>query len=307
MEKSPEYNLNTVLDKLTNPATPLEERIATTRQLFPEKRKNEFLERADTDSRERPVRYFRLVTYEELRMILNSIDINSTSNSYFQESFEKQSDEIKKALKYFLEREGIYETFEKEFAELVGNFTLENYRNFVQHKLPKIMLYKLHISSSGGGRFSGLTGLTSLSVDAPYQPPYDPSKERARNQEGLPVIEMVIPADQIHVHPLFKTMNLEMEKEVDVTDIKPEWIVDVYNGTQDFAERFVKNPNSVLYPLYEEKKEAKAFYGDYVSTNTMWDILQDWKIKESIADLIPKVKEQDIDEDNPDLQQPFLH
>lgn len=116
---------------------------------------------------------------------------------------------------------------------------------------------------------------------------------------------MSIPSDQVYVHPLFKTMNLEMEKEVNVVDIKPEWIVDVYNGTQDFAERFIKDESSVSYPVYQEKKVKDQFLRDYLGNNAIWDILQDWKQEESIADLIPTDKLSDIDEANPELQKPF--
>lgn len=299
-------NINPDFVSLTHSDTPLEERINLTRELFPSNRKEELLAETNTDKRERPVRYFRLVTYKELETILASLDVNSIDNPYLQESFQKQSDEILKSLRYFLEDEELYDEFEEDYKKLEADFTLDNYRNFVQRKLPRIKLFKLHISSKGGGRFSGITGLVSLSVGAPYQPPSDPSKERVSNQEGLPVIEMIIPADQVYVHPLFKTMNLEMEKEVNVTNIKPEWIVDIYNGTQDFAERFVKDPKSVLYPGYVEKTKNDRHLIDYISTDKIWDILQEWKNNESIAELIPKVKERDIDENNPDLQKPLL-
>ncbi len=293
-------------EKLTNPKTSLEERIAITRQLFPEKRKAELINMADVDSKDRPVRYFRLITYEELKRILSSMDLNSVNNRYLQESFNKKSDDIKKALRYFLESEGIYEEHKQDFETLAVDFTLENYRNFVQNRLPRIKLFKLHISSSGGGRFSGLTGLMSLSVGAPYQPPYDPSKERARNQEGLPVIEMVIPSEFIYIHPLFKTMNIEMEKEVDVTNIKPEWIVDIYHGTEDFSDRFIKDSSSVLNHVYKEKTATNELLLEYIGRNDIWDILQEWKQKESIAELIPKTKLSDIDETNPELLKPLI-
>jgi len=299
-------SINSDFVKLTNPNTPLEDRILITRQLFPEGRKNEHLAEADTDTKERPVRYFRMVTYKELEMILISLDANSTSNQYLQDSFIKQSDQIRMSLKHFLEDEELYDELKDDFQRLEEDFTLDNYRNFVQHKLPRIKLFKLHISSKGGGRFSGVTGLVSLSVGAPYQPPSDPSRERTSNQEGLPVIEMVIPSDQVYVHPLFKTMNLEMEKEVNVTNIRREWIVDIYNGAQDFAERFIKDPKSVLYPGYIEKTKDDRHIMDYISGDRVWDILQEWKANESIADLIPKAKEKDIDQNNPDLQKPLL-
>jgi len=123
-------------------------------------------------------------------------------------------------------------------------------------------------------------------------------------------VEFSIPSDQIYVHPLFKTMNLEMEKEINSLRLKPEWIVDIYNGTRDFADRFIKDPQSVLYDEYRYQKKQGHILEfddhDYISETDIWNILQEWKQKESIADLIPKNKLNDIDENNPDLEEPLL-
>ena len=298
-----DYNRTSLINRLTNPGATLEERLGISRYLFPSERKAEMLRSADKDSKGRPVKYFRLVTYKELGRILESGSMNSANTPYLQELFMQQAADIQKSLLQFLQDEGLLEFFEKDLHELSDNFTLENYRNFVQKKLPRIKLFKLHLSpNGGGGKFIGITGLVSLSVGAPYQPPSNPTG----NRPGLPVIEMVVPSNEVHVHPLFKTMNIEMEKEVDTTDIKPEWVADVYIGMEDFAERFIKDQGSVLNPLYKEARAKGRLVIDYVGPRDTWDILQNWKRQESIAELIPIDKLKDIDETNPDLQKPLL-
>jgi len=295
-------NRDVLISRLTAIDTPIEERISLTRNLFPEERKREILTTADKDSKGNPVRYFRLVSYEELNAILNHPQNAVLENPNATESFQKNSKRIKDALRSFLEQEDIYIQSEKDFAELSDNFSLDSYRNFVQRKIPRIKLFKLHIGT--GGDFPGLTGLNSVSVGAPYQPPYNPAESRAGHKEGLPVVEFSIPSDDVIVHPLFKTMNIEMEKEVNTLDLRPEWITDVYNGTEDFVERLINDPQSVLYPQYEAKRSELTM--DYIGEGNIWDILQNWKREESMADLIPVNKMAEIDENNPELQRPLL-
>ncbi len=292
---------NILIARLTAKDTSIEERITLTKELFPEERKREILANADVDSKGRPVRYFRDMVIEELEAILNHKESSPLENPLAGEQFLKKSIEIKRDLKYFLNKEGIYDQFKDDFEKLASDFTLDNYKKFVQRKLPRIKLFKLHIGSEGGGGYIDITGLKSLSVGSPSQPP-----SRSDNKKESPVIEFSIPSDEVYVHPLFKTMNIEMEKEVNTLDLKPEWIVDVYNGTQDFAERFIKDPKSVLYSEYQKKEEARHVIIGYISENAIWDILQSWKHTESIADLIPVKKLEDIDENNPNLQIPLV-
>ncbi|MEK7567736.1 MAG: hypothetical protein AAB513_02340 [Patescibacteria group bacterium] len=292
--------------KLVASDTPLEEKIAISSQLFPERRKKERLETADIDSKSRPVRYFRMVSYGELESILNSTDENPLTNPAIAESFQRKINEIQLSLKRFLEEEKLYDTLKDEFAELCANFTLVNYQHFVQYKLPRISLFKLHISPYGAGSYLGVTGLSSLSVGAPYQPPSNPAEERGTNKAGLLVVEFSIPSDSVYVHPLFRTMNIEMEKEVNTRTLNSEWVIDVYNGTEDFAERFIKDSQNVLYPEYQHQVENGSVVLDYISERVVWDILQNWKRQESVADLIPVTKLEDINPDNPNLQKPLI-
>ncbi len=291
-----------LISKLTDKNTSLAERISLAKELFSDERKKEMIDSADMDNKGRPVRYFRTATYEELRAILNSDESNPLQNPLGKELFSKKANQVQNSLKSFLKKENIYEQFKKDFDELCSDFTLENYRKFVQSKLPRIELFKLHISAYGGGGFTDITSLKSLSVGVPGEPPCDPSG----GKPGFPVVEFSIPSDEVHVHPLFKTMNIEMEKEVNTLILKPEWIVDVYNGTEDFAERFVKDPQGVLYTAYQQKKENGDFVMDYVGESSVWDILQNWKHTESVADLMPVRKLTDIDENSPNLQTPLI-
>jgi hypothetical protein len=299
------------ITELTNPHHLTNRRIEITKKLFPEDRKKEMLGSADKDKLGRPVRYFRFMTYKELKAILLSRD-QELQDRIANDEFIKKSKEIKGSLKNFLEEEKIYEQFKNSFEALSLNFTLENYRKFIQCELPRIKLFELHISMYGGGGYLGITGLRSLSVGAPYQPPADPSEERGRDKEGLPVVEFSVPSDQVYVYPLFKskTRNLEMEKEVNALILRPEWIADIYNGVQDFANRFIKDPQTVLYGEYQNQKKQGNILEfddhDYINDTNVWDILQEWKQKESIADLIPKNKLGDIDENNPVLNEPLF-
>lgn len=313
-EHGAEYEYDQKLDRLTNPLTPLEERLAITRQLFPEGRKREMIERADTDSKGRHVRYFRLVTYEELRTILAGKDVNGIDNPHILESFTTQAEQIKQYLLIFLKRQGIFEEYESEYNELAADFTFENYRNFVQGTLPRKHLFRLHIGiEGGGGSFTGATGLSSLSVGAPFQPPYFP-ESGASNQVGQTVIEMSIPSDEVFLHPFGENLK-EMEKEVNTRTIKREQVTDIYNGMDDLAVRFVKDPGTVLYPGYEEKVASGEIFTEHVTDDTtaeyiggrvVWDILQAWKSKESITDVIPASKVQEMNPENPEFQKPLL-
>ncbi len=309
-----EYERQQQLDKITNPLSTLEERIAATRQLFPEDRKREMVERADMDSKGRHVRYFRLVTYQELQTILAGKDVNGLDNPHIVESFTTQSEQIKQYLLVFLKRQGIFEKFELEYNQLAADFTFENYRNFVRGVLPSKYLFRLHIGiEGGGGSFTGATGLSSLSAGAPFQPPYFPG-QGASNQVGQPVIEMSIPSDEVLLHPFGENLK-EMEKEVNTRTIKLEWITDVYNGIDDFAVRFVKDPGTVLYPGYEEKAASGEIFTEhvtedateeYISGRVVWDILQSWKSKESILDVIPASKVQEMNSENPKFEKPLI-
>lgn len=294
------------ISRLTDSATSLDDRIRITRELYPETSKQERLKQAETDSKGRPVRYFRYMGYEELREILGGKGGHDVDNERIITSFEADKEKIIESLKNFLVDEGLYETIISQFEELSANPSLRAYRHFVQTQIPRISLFKLHIGP-GDGFFNRITGLVSLSVGAPFMPPGDPTDVRPHDQAGLPVVELSIPSEEVIVHPLFKTMNLEMEKEVTALQIKPEWIVDIYNGSQDFISRFIKDPTSALHPVYLGKKdERKKFYGDYISEGDAFDMLQEWKTNESIADLIPKSKLGDIDENNPKLQEPLF-
>ena len=145
--------------------------------------------------------------------------------------------------------------------------------------------------------FKGITGLTSLSVGAPMLLPSGDFYPQDRSvEERRVVIELVIPGEEVYVHPLFKTMNLEMEKEVLTRQLRKEWITDVYLDENDIVRRFLQNPDSPVHDFYQKTDSYdKAFRA-----------LQEWKQNESIADLIPVSKQPDIDENNPKLKEPLI-
>ena len=293
-----------LISKLVDPNTPLEERIVVSRELFPEERKREILAEADKDIKGRPVRYFRWMSYEELGAILISSEANPIKNPEAEKDFLRKGKEMQYFLKKSLEEKGIYKEFETDFEKLCADFTLDNYRNFIQKRLPRATLLRMH-RGSVGGYGSDVTGLKSLSVGAPFVLPVDPFKGRA----GTPVVEFSIPTERIFVSPSSDKLPLqESEKEVNALELKPEWIVDVYNGTQDLSERFIKDPTSVLYPEYQKEKEKDSLINiyDYVGEESMWDILNRWKHSEPTSDLVPTQKLSDLEGTNPDLKKPLV-
>lgn len=293
-----------LINRLAENDTPLEERISLTRTLFPDEHKREVLANADVDSKGRPVRYFRWMSYEELKAILNSNESNPIANPEAGKEFLRKAREIQFYLKNFLEDEGIYKKYKIDFEELCSDFTLDNYRKFVQKRLPRASLLRIHRAMSGAYS-SDATGLKSLSVGAPFMLPVNPFEGRP----GSPVVEFSIPTERVFVSPTSNKSQLQdAEKEVNTLELKPEWIVDVYNGTQDLAERFFKDPTSVLYPEYQKEKENDALvkiYG-YLGEGGMWDILNRWKYSESMINLIPTQKGADLNGANPDLQRPLI-
>jgi len=151
--------------ELTNPSTPIKERMRITRKLFPQERKAELIKNADQDKHGRPARYFRFMTYGELRALLES-ENSELENQIANDEFIKKSSKIRNDLEHFLKEEDLYKKLRSSFDVLVSSFTLENYRNFVQRELPRIKLFKLHIGVGGGGSYREITGLKSLSVGA---------------------------------------------------------------------------------------------------------------------------------------------
>lgn len=285
---------------ITSVTTPLEDKIRIARELFPSARKKELLKSASLDSKGRQVRYFRWMSQEELKELLLP-SISNPHHLVVAEMFSKKKEEIKRALLSFLKENELEDKLSSDVRELEENFTLENYRRFIYTKLPLLELFRLQISASGGGMYDGLTGLISCSVGAPFLPPSKPSQ--GNEFKDIPIVEMVIPDKDIHVHPLFKTLNIEMEKEVVATQLRKEWITDIYLIEEDMAERLLKDPRSPAHPFFEAKTEKHGFFE---LTPSPFDTLQEWKISESIAECIPVSKLADIDESNPILQKPLF-
>lgn len=295
-----------LISKLTNTETPVKEKLTIVKELFPEDRKREKLALASVDSKGRKVRYFRRLTYAELGGILEGGEMSSLNNPEVKSLFEKQKIYIKSELIRFLEEQNLLDGLKLELDKLFEDFTLENYVNFIQTKIPSLEFYRLQISASGGGYFKGITGISSLSVGAPFGPPLDASIDRSEHKEGVPVIEMIIPAEEVHIHPLFKTMNLEMEKEVEVLKINSDWITDVYLSERDLIERFAEDPNTVLFPFWGKEISHDGWPRRYETRHSIFDTIQEWKRSESIAELVPIEKLTDIDENNPKFKKPLV-
>lgn len=286
---------------LTSKETSLEDRIKIVKELFPTERKEAILRSASRDAKGRAVRYFRVTTYEDVERLLAEGETTASGNPSNDKIFEKKKQDIKSSLRHFLEEQGLIEKFAKDFQKLSEDFTLKNYRQFIQTELPRLELFRLQISMHGGGMYGGITGLTSCSVGGPLLTPKEPVPQKG--YEGMPVIEMVIPDEEVLIHPLFKTLNIEMEKEINTKRLKAEWITDIYLSEEDFTKRFILDKRVPLAPFYGRKTYARDGLPRYAES--AFDTLQDWKASESIADLIPVSKFKDIDENNLALQEPL--
>gem|GEM_PF-3025544 len=289
---------------LIDPETLLEDRVKIVRELFPANRKEAMLAHASKDSKGRSVRYFRYMDYQELQALLTQGEITAADHPHAEKVFKEKRKEIQWALGHFLKKQGLLEKFENDFKTLTENFTIENYRKFVQTKLPRVELFRLHISYPGADIFGGLTGLTSCSMGAPFMPPVEPTPKRP-NPVGMAVIEMVIPDEEVYLDPYFKEWALrEMEKEVMTRRLQKDWITTVYISERQFRDEFVRDPRSPLFPYFEPKIER--FTDDWIVGPQPCDVLQEWKSAESIAEFIPIAKLPEIDENNPILQKPLV-
>jgi hypothetical protein len=302
---SRELNRAALITRLTAADTPIEERIEITEQLFQPRRKEEMLSEAEKDRHNRSVRFFRLMTYQELNALLNSSEVSPFVNPAAAEIFAHEPDKIRQRLKHFLQEKGIFDNLKADFAQLCSNFTIENCQTFLQTKISRNNLYEFHIN--GQVHSPILTGLNSMSVGAPYQTPYDSAEGQGIYAAGVPVVEFCVPSNDVTVFPNRLNVGLrEMEKEVCTSKLKPEWITTVYNGMADFDRRFVRDPQTVLYPEYVAAKNAGVLIMDYLSESRIMDMLQHWKEEESLADLIPRSKLSDLDDNNPDLKKPLI-
>jgi len=274
--------------ELTKPDKSLEKRILIAKKLFPVERKERMLAAAARDSHGRPVRYFRRMTYPQLRTFMRSEDHSVTESRYLKELFAKP-EELKEKLEWFLEDQGLSETLGKAKEVLFSDFTPENYLRFFETRVPLKDL--IH------AQYRGLGCLHSLSVGVPFDTPVDPTA--TPNPDSATVlVEMVIPNDEVIVTPALRSWPaLEMEKEVNTRILRASWISDVYQGEADFASRLSLDPSSPLFVLASKDDDPRRH---------AFSLLQETKKRVSIADLLPTDKLPEINEDNPKLQVPIV-
>ena len=293
--------------KLTSSETSLEDRLEVAREIFPAEKKEQIRLSADQDKHDRPVSYFRLMSYEELGNLLFRKEISPLDRPGIEERFQENIQSIKNVIKETIDRlpNDTQKEISSETQYLFDNFTLENFSSFVQTKLPKKDLIGLHVSKAEV--WGNVMGLTSISVGAPVLPPHDLSQDKEHLcdfSKSMPVVEMVIPADDVVIYPLSEDVHplLEMSKETGVRKMRADWITDIYQGEEDFVERFVKNPDYPLKDFYGQVKTDEGTKNNY----SAYSALQDWKIAESIADFIPKSKSSEIDEKTANLDKPLI-
>jgi hypothetical protein len=291
--------------KLADPLTSTEERISITRQLFPDEHKKEMLSRADKDKKGRPVRYFRLMSYDEFSSLFRPDNPNVFGGSNAKNEFDRRAREIKSSLRTFLENEGLYKELQGDYQKLCSDFTIEKFGDFVQKKLPLGKLLKLHQIGAYIDA-TGVTGLKSLSVGAPWNLPVDSN----RKDPGFPVVEFSIPSEDVLVSPLSNNLGLQhREKEVNTKTLKQDWITDIYTGVQDIAERFFKDPSSVTYAEFQEQSKIDSLIRTmgYLGEQSIFELLGRWKESEPISDLIPEQRMSYLDGTSPDLLKPLAN
>ena len=283
-------NSETAILQLTNKDTSREQRISLIKEMFPDERKREILTGADKDKKGRSVSYFRLLDNDELSAILTKKKITYKDNPDLEKKFNKNLTSILYQARSILENIPENEHREKLIAELdaiSANPILDDFVNFMQKRLARFDLFKFHTFAGAG--WCNTSGAISLSVGAPMMMPG--GKEVAA--------EMIIPNQEIYIPPPSMGRLREMEKEVLTTELKSEWIVDIYIDPEDLVERFMTDHNKSILSVYKEKQPNK-----YILPGPM-DVLQEWKKREGVADLVPSVKAPELDIANPILKQPL--
>ena len=300
---SPEAGHVTPIEKLTDAGSSLSDRLRLARELFPQERKERMLQEAEKDAKGRPAAYFHIVSYDELRLILQKRELSALDQpalgtkfdiDILADSLRDQISQLDKPLR---------ENIEQDFERLLANFTLETYMRFVLRRMPRKAAFELHAKS---GYYGNVQGLLSLSIGGPMLPPNIPNPSpNAEYPGGIPVIEMIVPARELIISPLdTDTPSRESEKEVDVLTIKADWIIDVYQGEEDFNERFLNDPSSAPHAFSGLTKNRHG--NDRFESYNAMETLDDWKDAESIVDLIPISRLSDLDPDNPKLMLPLV-
>ena len=286
--------------RLTAPDTSLQDRIRVAGKLFPEKRKRSLLASTEQDRHGRPATCFRVTNYPELAQLLEKQTITALSRPDLESSFLRDEQSIRHNLQRAIAQLSPQQAqaLDREYNYLKDHFQLKNYALFVLQTLPRRVALELH---SRDGMSGNIQGLISLSIGAPFLPPLNPSDLRG-DPTGVPVVELCVPPEQMIIQPLDGGLR-EMEKEVDVLQIKAEWILDLYQGEEDFENRFIQDPRSVLHHFWGQGKTHDGYERMQWSA---YDTLQDWKLTESVADLIPVSKIPELDINNPIYQRPIV-
>lgn len=248
----------------------------------------------------RPVRYFRQMRYEELDALLKNGEVRGDSKPGAKEEFERQKENLRQILTEKFNRLSpqISQQLASDFQSLMDNFTYNNYLTFLHTRLPRLALFELHATDT-----NALEGLVSLSVGAPILPPTNPRPNDPRYSAGIPIIEFVIPPDEVIIHPLTTNSPLrEKEKEANTTTLKSDWITDIYQGENDFMARFVTAPDSPLFKYWGKEVTSEGFSRHAYDA---FDTLSDWKVSESLEDYIPADKIDELDPNNPALRAPL--
>ena len=114
--------------KLTSSETSLEDRLEVAREIFPAEKKEQIRLSADQDKHNRPVSYFRLMSYEELGNLLFRKEISPLDRPEIEERFQKNIQSIQNVIKEIVDKlpDDTQKKISSETQSLFNNFTLEN-------------------------------------------------------------------------------------------------------------------------------------------------------------------------------------
>jgi hypothetical protein len=269
--------------------------------LYTPERKEALLSNADLNRLGEPVRYYRLMGPGEVIMLLHDETVTPLTSPTIKEDFAYNRDWLLESLAY--RRDKMSPEFQSKLAEIMEALgdtpTLEQFMNVSLHMIPRYDLFKFHVKQMQ--RLNNYYGIMSVSAGVPF---VEPSGFKRVNDSitGSAVVEFVIPSDAVLVHPPSGGLR-ETEKEVNVLEIKPEWVLDMYLTSEDFASRFVASTSGPLKQEYAALMERDPM--SWIP-NHVHDMLMAYKDVHPLEDLIPLAKIQETDVSNPRLKKPIL-
>lgn len=292
-----------LIETAFDPGCEPEQRREFIKLALPEQQKAEKIENAEVNRLGEHVRYYRLVGPKEAEMLLLGETVTPLTSPTLKDNYDENYEHVLHQVKSLIQNldQNSKPHVEEAFEKLGQEPTLEVFSRFCLGSIPRFELFKLHVKQDT--KVNNYFGLLSLSAGIPFLDPSGFKTTEDGRLIGSAVAEFVIPNEDVYIHPPSGGLR-ETEKEVNVLQLKPEWLVDIYTTPEDFAERFIANPSGPLRSSYEEliKTEPNAWV-PYRAHN----MIMDYKSSHRLEDLIPVSKITETDPSNPILIKPILN